>query len=159
MIVLLLTNLFCRWAIPMCLFTSWLYMRTKYHWTQVLVGFGLLRVAIFHIGLISQGVAISIGGLCLLVVSDLVTGKDGHAERRGLGDALILIAATIFGICAYSDEYITNQVTYLSHSECNRRVLRETFTSLRGAFAIQYFCGPEYMNPRSLDNLGCGALL
>ena len=26
-----------RWAIPVCLFFSWVYMRTKYHWTQLLV--------------------------------------------------------------------------------------------------------------------------
>lgn len=25
------------WAIPVCLFFSWLYMRPKYHWTQLLV--------------------------------------------------------------------------------------------------------------------------
>lgn len=25
------------WAIPVCLFFCWVYMRTKYHWTQVLV--------------------------------------------------------------------------------------------------------------------------
>ncbi|KAF8552149.1 DUF914-domain-containing protein [Imleria badia] len=79
------------WAIPMCLLTSWLYMRTKYHWTQVL------------------GVAISIGGLCLLVVSDLVTGKDGHAERRGLGDALMLVAATLFGISNATEEFFVRR--------------------------------------------------
>ena len=28
---------FYRWAIPVCLFLSWVYMRTKYHWTQLLV--------------------------------------------------------------------------------------------------------------------------
>ena len=27
----------CSWAIPVCLFFSWVYMRTKYHWTQILV--------------------------------------------------------------------------------------------------------------------------
>ncbi len=25
------------WAIPVCLLFSWLYMRPKYHWTQILV--------------------------------------------------------------------------------------------------------------------------
>lgn len=59
---------------------------------------------------ILQGVAISIGGLALLVVSDLVTGKDGHASNRGLGDALMVVAATIFGICAFLDGYIMNWV-------------------------------------------------
>lgn len=25
------------WAIPVCLLFSWIYMRPKYHWTQILV--------------------------------------------------------------------------------------------------------------------------
>lgn len=25
------------WAIPVCLFFSWLYLRVRYHWTQILV--------------------------------------------------------------------------------------------------------------------------
>ena len=25
------------WAIPVCLFFSWLYLRIRYHWTQILV--------------------------------------------------------------------------------------------------------------------------
>ncbi|KAI9567985.1 solute carrier family 35 member SLC35F1/F2/F6, partial [Boletus coccyginus] len=79
------------WAIPVCLFTSWMYMRTKYHWTQVL------------------GVVLSIVGLCLLVVSDLVTGKDGHAERRGMGDALMIVAATIFGIANATEEFFVRR--------------------------------------------------
>jgi len=79
-------------------------MRTKYHWTQVLVGLCSLRLAMFCVDPIFQGVVLSIVGLCLLVVSDLVVGKDGHAERRGIGDAFMIVAATIFGIGAYSDE-------------------------------------------------------
>jgi solute carrier family 35, member F1/2 len=26
-----------RWAIPVCLFFCWVYMRTKYHYTQIIV--------------------------------------------------------------------------------------------------------------------------
>ena len=33
---------FSRWAIPSCLFFCWLYMRTKYHWTQLFVRYELL---------------------------------------------------------------------------------------------------------------------
>lgn len=88
-------------------------MRTKYCWTQVLVSHGTLRSAMFRVDSILQGVVIAIAGLCLLVVSDLVTGKDGHAESRGLGDALMVVAATLFGICMYSDEYNMNQVDSL----------------------------------------------
>ncbi|KAG6379528.1 hypothetical protein JVT61DRAFT_10023 [Boletus reticuloceps] len=84
---LLSAMLLAAWTIPVCLFTSWIYMKTKYHWTQVL------------------GVLISMGGLCLLVVSDLVVGKDGHAESRGTGDALMLVAATIFGVSNATEEF------------------------------------------------------
>lgn len=83
-------------------------MRTKYHWTQVLVGLCLIRLTMSRVDPIFQGVVLSIVGLCLLVVSDLVTGKDGHAERRGMGDALMIVAATIFGIGAYSDDNLMN---------------------------------------------------
>ncbi|KAH0834695.1 DUF914-domain-containing protein [Lanmaoa asiatica] len=93
------------WAIPVCLFASRIYMKTKYHWTQVLVGLGLLRLAMFRVDPILQGVVISISGLCLLVVSDLVTGKDGHAESRATGDALMVVAATIFGISNATEEF------------------------------------------------------
>ncbi|KAG8216339.1 hypothetical protein J3R82DRAFT_6413 [Butyriboletus roseoflavus] len=79
------------WAIPVCLFSSWIYMRTQYHWTQVL------------------GVVISIGGLCLLVVSDLATDKDGHADNRGLGDTLMVVAATIFGISNATEEFFVRR--------------------------------------------------
>jgi hypothetical protein len=27
----------CSWAIPTCAFFAWLYMRPKYHWTQLIV--------------------------------------------------------------------------------------------------------------------------
>ncbi|KAN0085676.1 Eukaryotic protein of unknown function (DUF914) domain containing protein [Tylopilus felleus] len=79
------------WAIPMCLFTSWIFMKTKYHWTQVL------------------GVVICIAGLCLLVVSDLVTGKNGQSNSRWIGDTLILVAATIFGISNATEEFFVRR--------------------------------------------------
>lgn len=82
-------------------------MRTKYHWTQVLVGL-CLSCPVFCVTVVLQGVLISIGGLCLLVVSDMVTGKHEQASSRVAGDALMLVAATAFGICAYSDESIMN---------------------------------------------------
>lgn len=28
-----------RWAIPVCMIFTWVWMRTKFHWTQYLVGF------------------------------------------------------------------------------------------------------------------------
>jgi len=34
---LALLNFIHSWAIPVCMFFSWVYMRPKYHWTQILV--------------------------------------------------------------------------------------------------------------------------
>ena len=70
---------FARWAIPVCLFFSWVYMRTKYHWTQLL------------------GVFICICGLGLLVASDQLTHKDWHALSRGKGDGFMIAGATLYG--------------------------------------------------------------
>ncbi|KAG9311881.1 solute carrier family 35 member SLC35F1/F2/F6 [Chiua virens] len=84
---LLSAMLLDAWAIPVCLFSSWVIMKTKYHWTQVL------------------GVVISIAGLGLLIISDLVTGKDGRADNRAMGDALMVVAATIFGITNATEEF------------------------------------------------------
>ncbi|KAF9235620.1 solute carrier family 35 member SLC35F1/F2/F6 [Melanogaster broomeanus] len=75
------------WAIPVCLFSCWVYMRTKYHWTQIF------------------GVLVCIGGLGLLVASDFLTGKDGHAESRGKGDAFMVAAATIYGVVNATEEF------------------------------------------------------
>ncbi|OAX38741.1 DUF914-domain-containing protein [Rhizopogon vinicolor AM-OR11-026] len=75
------------WSIPVCLFICWIYMRTRYHWTQIL------------------GVSICIGGLGILVASDVLSGRDDHAENRGKGDAFILVAATIFGIVNATEEF------------------------------------------------------
>ncbi|KIK97439.1 hypothetical protein PAXRUDRAFT_136318 [Paxillus rubicundulus Ve08.2h10] len=79
------------WSIPVCLFASWVYMRTKYHWTQIL------------------GVLVSITGLGLLVASDFLTGKDDHAESRGKGNAFMVAAATIYGIVNSTEEFFVRR--------------------------------------------------
>ncbi|KAH7882285.1 solute carrier family 35 member SLC35F1/F2/F6 [Phlebopus sp. FC_14] len=79
------------WAIPVSLFLCWLYMKTRYHWTQIF------------------GIIVSICGLALLVLSDFVTGKDGHAEDRAKGDTLIIAAATCFGIVNATEEFLVRR--------------------------------------------------
>ena len=34
------------WAIPVCILFSWIYMRPKYHWTQLLVRVAVHRRAL-----------------------------------------------------------------------------------------------------------------
>ena len=38
------------------------------------------------------------GGLALLVTSDLLTGKNGDAKRKGEGDGFMIISSTLFGL-------------------------------------------------------------
>ncbi|KAF8630676.1 hypothetical protein AX15_002820 [Amanita polypyramis BW_CC] len=79
------------WAIPICLFFSWVYMRTKYHWTQIL------------------GVLICVGGLGLLVVSDLRTGKNWQAVSKGKGDAFMIAGATLYGFTNATEEFFVRK--------------------------------------------------
>lgn len=72
------------WAIPVCLFFSWVYMRPKYRWTQVL------------------GIVICVGGLGLLVASDEITDKDWPALSRAKGDVFMLVGASLYGFSTYS---------------------------------------------------------
>jgi Solute carrier family 35 len=46
-----------------------------------------------------QGVLISVGGLGMLVGSDLLTDKNYPALNKGKGDAFMIIGATLYGIC------------------------------------------------------------
>ncbi|KAF9232901.1 DUF914-domain-containing protein [Melanogaster broomeanus] len=72
------------WTIPVCLFLCRVFMGTRYHWTQIL------------------GVLVSVAGLGMLVASDFLTGKDGHAQRRAEGDGY-MIAAAIYGLVRPSE--------------------------------------------------------
>jgi len=79
------------WAIPSCLFFSWLYMRTKYHWTQLL------------------GVFICVVGLGLLVASDELTKKDWIAISRAKGDCFMLAGATLYGFTNATEEFFVRK--------------------------------------------------
>jgi solute carrier family 35, member F1/2 len=79
------------WAIPVCLFLSWFYVRPKYHWTQFL------------------GVVISIGGLGMLVASDYITDKDYPAVSKVKGDIFMLIGATLYGISNSTEEFFVRR--------------------------------------------------
>lgn len=79
------------WAIPVCLFFCWVYMRTKYHWTQVL------------------GVLVCIGGLGMLVASDMLTDKNYPALSRGKGDAFMIVGATLYGFTNATEEFFVRK--------------------------------------------------
>ena len=47
-----------------------------------------------------QGVCVAIGGLGMLVASDVITDKDWQAADKGKGDAFIIAGATLYGFSA-----------------------------------------------------------
>ncbi|ESK96458.1 duf914 domain membrane protein [Moniliophthora roreri MCA 2997] len=80
------------WAIPVCLFFSWVYMRTKYHWTQYL------------------GVFICIGGLGMLLASDIITDtKTWVAASRAKGNGFMIAGATLYGFTNATEEYLVRK--------------------------------------------------
>ncbi|KAI0741890.1 hypothetical protein C8Q80DRAFT_1196879 [Daedaleopsis nitida] len=79
------------WAIPVCLFFSWVYMRPKYHWTQLL------------------GMFICIAGLGLLVASDEITDKDWPALSRAKGDVFMLVGASLYGFTNATEEFFVRK--------------------------------------------------
>ncbi|KAJ2915450.1 hypothetical protein MD484_g4940, partial [Candolleomyces efflorescens] len=79
------------WAIPVCLFFSWLYMRVRYHWTQML------------------GVFICIAGLGLLVGADQITDKGWDPLARGKGDAFMIAGATLYGFTNATEEFLVRK--------------------------------------------------
>ncbi|KAI1796627.1 hypothetical protein LXA43DRAFT_879412 [Ganoderma leucocontextum] len=79
------------WAIPVCLFFCWIYMRPKYHWTQLL------------------GIFICIGGLGMLVASDEMTDKDWPALSRAKGDVFMLVGASLYGFTNATEEFFVRK--------------------------------------------------
>lgn len=79
------------WAIPVCLFFSYIYMRTRYHWTQIL------------------GVVVCVGGLGMLVGSDFLTDKNYHALDKGKGDVFMIVGATLYGFTNATEEFFVRR--------------------------------------------------
>jgi len=79
------------WAIPVCIFFSYLYMRTKYHWTQLL------------------GVLVCVGGLGMLVSSDFLTDKNYQALDKAKGDVFMIIGATLYGFTNATEEFFVRK--------------------------------------------------
>jgi len=79
------------WAIPVCMFFLYVYMRTRYHWTQLL------------------GVLICVTGLGLLVAADHLTSKDWAAVDKGKGDAFMILGATLYGFTNATEEFFVRR--------------------------------------------------
>ncbi|KAH9851934.1 hypothetical protein C2E23DRAFT_757721 [Lenzites betulinus] len=79
------------WAIPVCLLFSWIYMRPRYHWTQLL------------------GVFVCVAGLGLLVASDELTDRDWPALSRAKGDVFMLVGASLYGFTNATEEFFVRR--------------------------------------------------
>ncbi|CAE6417755.1 unnamed protein product [Rhizoctonia solani] len=84
------------WAIPTCAFFAWLYMRPKYHWTQLI------------------GILICIGGMGMLIASDHLTGTGQYpASSMVKGDLFMLAGATLYGFTNATEEFfVRNRPLY-----------------------------------------------
>jgi solute carrier family 35 protein F1/2 len=65
------------WAIPVCLFFSWVFMRVRYQRTQLL------------------GILVCVAGLGMLVASDHLTDKDYPALDMAKGDVFMIVGASL----------------------------------------------------------------
>ena len=79
------------WAIPVCLFFCWVYMRPRYHATQLV------------------GIVVCVGGLGMLVASDELTDKDWPALSRAKGDVFMLVGATLYGFTNATEEFFVRR--------------------------------------------------
>ena len=56
-----------------------------------------------------QGVLICVGGLGMLVVSDVITDKSWEAIARGKGDAFMVAGATLYGFTNATEEFFVRK--------------------------------------------------
>ncbi|KAI9040602.1 DUF914 domain membrane protein [Aspergillus affinis] len=81
------------WAIAVVVVISFLFLRVRYHITQVL------------------GILICIGGMGVLIGSDHLTGTNGGDISRGnqiKGDLFALLGATFYGLANTGEEYFVS---------------------------------------------------
>ena len=80
------------------MFFSWVFMRTKYTWSQLAVRSQLYAsVDWISTNASRQGILICVGGLGMLVASDQLTDKDYKAANKVKGDLFMLAGATLYG--------------------------------------------------------------
>jgi solute carrier family 35 protein F1/2 len=86
---LLSAMLLDTWAIPVCMLFTWIYLRTKFHWSQYL------------------GVFICCIGMGLLVYSDQTHNyADGPGTSIWVGDVFMLAGATLYGFTNATEEFL-----------------------------------------------------
>ncbi|EXJ89050.1 hypothetical protein A1O3_02114 [Capronia epimyces CBS 606.96] len=86
------------WAIVVVVVLSFLFLKVRYHWAQIL------------------GILICIGGMGILLASDHITGSNSYSVSSGhqlKGDLFALVGATAYGLCnVYEEWFVSGRPLY-----------------------------------------------
>lgn len=82
------------WAIVVVVIISFLLLRVRYHWAQIL------------------GILVCVGGMGVLLGSDQITGSAGGSQSKGnqiKGDLFALLGASCYGLANVTEEYFVSK--------------------------------------------------
>lgn len=88
---LLSAELLDNWAIAVVVILSFLFLKVRYHWSQVL------------------GTVVCIAGMVLVVISDLLTDKNYQSTDMVKGDLFMLLGATCYGVSNTLEEFLLSK--------------------------------------------------
>lgn len=80
-----------NFAIVVVVVLSFIFLKVRYHWTQLV------------------GIVVCIGGMVLLVVSDLLTDKNYAAKDMVKGDLFVLLGAACYGVSNVLEEFFVSK--------------------------------------------------
>ncbi|CAD6578659.1 MAG: hypothetical protein CYPHOPRED_000641, partial [Cyphobasidiales sp. Tagirdzhanova-0007] len=76
------------WSTPVSMIVTFILLKARYHWTQLL------------------GVCVCLAGLGVLITSDYRTDKNWGSTRKVEGDLFILLGATLYGLSNGGEEFL-----------------------------------------------------
>ncbi|KAI7890950.1 solute carrier family 35 member SLC35F1/F2/F6 [Mucor mucedo] len=79
------------WSTPVCMLLSFIFMKIRYRWVQYV------------------GVVIALGGMGMLIASDVMEGKDYAAVDAVKGDLFCLLGATLYGFSNVGEELMARK--------------------------------------------------
>lgn len=83
------------WTIPCVLLLTWLFIKTKYNAGQLI------------------GVCACVLGLVLVILSDVHASDRSRGSNAILGDALVIIGATLYALTNVSEEFLIKKVDFV----------------------------------------------
>ncbi|KAI8352075.1 solute carrier family 35 member SLC35F1/F2/F6 [Blakeslea trispora] len=79
------------WSTPVCMILSYFVLKSRFRWLQC------------------AGVLIALGGMGMLIASDVMEGKDYAALDAVKGDLFCLLGATLYGFSNVGEEYMARK--------------------------------------------------